>query len=396
MKELVIIYNQPLNSKQGINTVNQSFIDGQKYFHEKGIKLTKIVGSNGMIDCSENVSLDSGVTSVTASKRRVVMNAVRRIFGHNVLIDCFRIYRSCYSTAKKAIGYFMLSGCDPDFIIFQDPQTAEMYYNKFNGRKAKTIMILHCSKSATEQAVTTWPSYFNHKLLSKPFFKTYEVAMQQVDKVVYLSQRAVDYSPVPKEKKIYIFNGEEDVSNHNYVDIGSIINLVSVASMSWHKGQELVLEAMAKLAKDVLSKVKYHLIGAGPQMQELREIVIKFNLTNNVIFYGTRNDVPELLKEMDVFILPSKSEGLPMSIIEALRQGMYLMATDTGAIPEMIAPGCGEIIERDADQIAQSLSRLVLDNVLTLDVKKKAREHYTTYFTLKKMIHNYCDVLLSL
>ena len=166
--------------------------------------------------------------------------------------------------------------------------------------------------------------------------------------------------------------------------------------MAWHKGQELVIEAMAMLPKNRLNKIKYHLIGAGPQMSELEALVTKCNLSNNVIFYGSRNDVPELLKDMDVFILPSKSEGLPMSIIEALRQGMYLVATDTGAIPEMIAQGCGELIERDSAQIAQCMIRILTENVVTVEVKKKAREHYLRNFTLQNMIYHYCDILDNL
>lgn len=397
MKELVIIYNQPLSSKQGINSVNNSFIEGQTYFNKRGINLSNIFGSDRVHKCENSAPLADNASPVSTKKNNRYLTLLKKIIPRNIaLIDAVKIYNSCYATAKKSFKRFVESGCDPDYIIFQDPQTAELYYKNVSGKKAKTIMILHCSLSATEQAETMWTSFFENVSLSRKFYATYEYAMSHVDMVIYLSQRAVDHSPVAPDKKTYIFNGEEDLADHAFVESGDVINCVSVASMSWRKGHEFVLEAMTKLPKEVLNKIKYHMIGAGPQMQELKDYVAFHNLEDNVVFYGNRNDVPELLKGMDVFILPSKSEGLPMSIIEALRQGMYLVATDTGAIPEMIAPGCGELVERNADQIADCLTRFVKDGSVTMEVKKKAREHYLENFTLKNMIYKYCDVLNSL
>lgn len=400
MKELVIIYNQPLNSKQGINTVNNSFIEGQKYFNENEIYLSSIFGSDGIVDCKNRNSLQNSdiQQSLTQSTNKFAVSNIKQLLPKkNALIEAARIYRSCYVTARKTINYFLQSGCDPDYIIFQDPQTAQIYYSEFGkGRRSKTIMILHCSISATEQAETTWPSFFRSKVLSKRFYETYIFSMQNVDKLIYLSQRAVDNSPVAPEKKTCIFNGEEDLDVHEITEPHNPINMTCVGSMSWHKGQDYVIEAISKLPEDIRNLYKLHLIGSGPQIQELKDLVAKYNLQENVIFYGNRNDVPELLRQMDLYIMPSISEGLPMSIIEALRQGMYVIGTDTGAIPEMISPGCGELVERDAEKIAECLTKVVKENRITLNMKKNAREHYLKHFTLKSMIYNYCDVLKSL
>lgn len=401
MKKIAIIYNQSLKDVQGINYVNNSFVEGQKYFKEKGYVLKSIISPDGVFECEGREKLDligSNVGTFSYTIERRLRSLLRELFSSKYLFGAsIKYYFNYIRNAKKAVRKFKNETEKYDYIIFQDIKSAAEYYRCVPPlERVKSILILHCSKEVYEQDKLLLPAVFHNKLWLNYINRNTKLVFTNVDKLVYLSQRAVDHSPALYRKKTYIFNGEEDVLPHEYVDLGSVVNFVSVASMSWRKGQELVIEAMSKLSKDVLVKTKYHLIGAGPQMQELEDTVVKYNLTENVIFYGTRNDVQELLKRMDVFILPSKSEGLPMSIIEALRQGMYLVATDTGAIPEMIAPNCGELVERDVEQIARCITRLVTDKVVTMDIKKKAREHYLKHFTLKSMIYNYCDVLKSL
>lgn len=400
MKELVIIYNQPLSARQGINMVNNSFIEGRAYFNDNNITLKAIIGADDVINCTnckslyENFPLDSSISSL---QKRIKTFVKRFVTRKNRYVDAIKIYYRYYHTAKIAIKRFAKSGMDPDYIIFQDPQTAQLYYQKFgHTRKAHTLLILHCSISPTEQAETSLPNFFKSSFLSRYFYNTYHEAMNNVDKIIYLSQRAVNNSPVSQDKKTFIFNGMEDLECWEVSEVHNPINLVCVGSMSWHKGQDYTIEALAKLPKEILHSVKLHLIGSGPQIQELKNRVKQLNLSDNVVFYGVRNDVPELLKSMDLFIMPSQSEGLPMSIIEALRQGMYIIATDTGAIPEMIPSGCGELIERNSDMIAESIVRVVCDNKISIETKVKARNHYLDNFTLKSMIYNYCKVLGSL
>ena len=398
MKKVIIVYNQSLKEVQGINYVNNSFVEGQKYFEQKGYVLTYIVSPNEVFDCKGKHNLDligCNISTASYKRERKLRTFLRVLLSSKYLLGAsIKYYFNHIRTAKKAIENLYRLNEEYDYIIFQDSMTANIYFNTTDeADRKKNILILHCSKDPCEQMRPQFPALFNRKKWESRIYANLNSVFSNIGKVIYLSQRAVDHSPVAPDKKTYIFNGEEDLADHAFVESGDVINCVSVASMSWHKGHEFVLEAMTKLPKEVLNKIKYHMIGAGPQMQELKDYVASHNLEDNVVFYGNRNDVPELLKGMDVFILPSKSEGLPMSIIEALRQGMYLVATDTGAIPEMIAPGCGELVERNADQIADCLARIVKDGMVTMEVKKKAREHYLENFTLKNMIYKYCDVL---
>ena len=99
---------------------------------------------------------------------------------------------------------------------------------------------------------------------------------------------------------------------------------------------------------------------------------------------------------MDVFILPSLSEGMPMSIIEAMRQGLYIVATPVGGIPEMIMSDFGEFVERDPRAIADCIANIIQRKKVTDESKKAARDYYLKNFTLKNMIDSYSKILNSL
>lgn len=401
MKKIAIIYNCSLKEIQGINYVNNSFVEGAKYFKDKNLVLSSIFSPYEVFECKGKTKLDiigSDIREKKYIRKRRIRIFLREILSSNYLFGAYiKYYLNHIRTAKKAVKKFISRQDEYDYIIFQDINSAYVYLKNFSSNKRKkTILILHCSKELYEQARLTFPALFKNKYWSKRNEIKTQYVFDNIDKVIYLSQRAVDCSPVSSNKKTYIFNGEEDLHKHEYTEVHNPINMTCVGSMAWRKGQDIIIKAMSQLPKNILDSYKLHLIGSGAQMQELKEAVVKYNLEDHVCFYGNRNDVPELLKDMDIFIMPSLSEGLPMSMIEAIRQGMYVIGTDTGAIPEMIAPKCGKLVERDPNKIAETLTNVINDKCITIEMKKAAREHYLNNFTLKCMIYNYSDVLYSL
>ena len=220
--------------------------------------------------------------------------------------------------------------------------------------------------------------------------------MAHVNKVVYLSEHAVRASPLPAEKKTYIFNGVEDIDYIPTEIDNAATRLVSVGSVTIRKGQLQLVEAMALLPVEVRRKIRLTIVGGGNEYEECKQLIKDRAVEDIVTMTGPRNDVAEILKEQDVFLLPSLSEGMPMSILEAMRQGLYIMATDTGGIPEMIGEGYGELVTRDPKELADAITHVVRDKVVTTESKQKSRERFEKDFTLRKMIERYSKTLLSL
>lgn len=401
MKKIVILYNQPLSGVQGINYVNNSFVEGNKYFKKNGLILDKIIGSDRIFVCKDAKSLHTignKTTSKVVTRDSRVKNMIKKLFSNKVFLwSVLRVYIKCYLSAKKTIANFKTLNENPDYIIFQDPQSALYYFRSFPNSKSKTILILHCSDHPMEQDRSMFPGLYNSTKAIKIIQGHYDYVMDKVDKVIYLSQHAVNASVLPSSRKTYIFNGQADIHGLKLSGIvHNPLNIVCVGSMAWRKGQDFIIKAMSLLSDKYLSQIMLHLIGSGPQLDELKRMVADNKLTKYVRFYGSRNDVPELLEEMDVFILPSESEGLPMSMIEALRQGLYVIATNTGAIPEMIKPEFGQIVCRDANSIANSLIKCLDERLVSHESQKRARDHYLHNFTLEVMINQYSSVLNQL
>lgn len=133
---------------------------------------------------------------------------------------------------------------------------------------------------------------------------------------------------------------------------------------------------LASLARQAIPKVKFILVGDGLQRRRMQRLVHKLNLKDNVILTGWRRDIPQVLSAIDVFVLTSLWEGLPIAVLEAMASAKPVVATSTGGITEVIsqgktgflvAPGCIE-------EMCQKLITLLVDTNLRKSMGANARE----------------------
>lgn len=146
--------------------------------------------------------------------------------------------------------------------------------------------------------------------------------------------------------KVYLVNGVGiDIdkfknSNVNVIDkkqsLGISKNckiLLSVGELNKNKNHEVIIKALSFInKKDYI----YLICGRGILENKLKHLIVKFKLENNIKLLGYRNDIFEILKIADAFIFPSKREGLPVSLIEALVSGVYCLASDIRGNRELL------------------------------------------------------------
>lgn len=398
-KKIAIIFNQPLDQVQGINYVNSSFIEGNEYFHKNNIELTYIFSQNCSYNCvGQNclTTIGTNVNTVDYKRERRVRTFLKKVFDSKYLLGAtLKLYFNHIRSAKKAVNNYRKCNEKFDYVIFQDLFSAAYYINKVD-ENTKTIIILHSGDHELEQLKPSFYGIFKHKYLGEKIEKYLHAVLYGVDKVVYLSKYATTVSPLPAEKKTYIFNGKADISNHSVEPVSKPINIVIVGSVIFRKGQHLVIEALSSLSKKYQDSLHLHIIGAGSELEFCKQMVSNKKIEDSVTFWGNRNDVPEVLKKMDVLILASDSEGMPMSIIEALRQGLYIVGTRVAGVPEMINSSFGILVERNVNSIASAIMNIVDNNLVTIESKENARKFYEDHFSLEKMINSYSHVLNSL
>lgn len=122
------------------------------------------------------------------------------------------------------------------------------------------------------------------------------------------------------------------------------------------KGYTYLVDAFAKV-KDQIPNAELLFVGAGSQMAEIVSQVERLGLSESVHFLGKRNDVPQVLAAMDVFVLPSIAEGMPYAVMEAMAAGVAIVGSTVGGIPELLDNGmCGKLVSsKDTAALADAM-----------------------------------------
>jgi glycosyltransferase involved in cell wall biosynthesis len=169
------------------------------------------------------------------------------------------------------------------------------------------------------------------------------------------------------------------------------LRLVSVGRLQAPKDAVTLVGALAALHGDPFEAV---LVGDGPDRAAVEEEVRRYGLEPVVEVLGERNDVPELLAEADVFVLSSRSEGLPISILEAMAAGLPVVASDVGGVPEVVAEGeTGLLVPPgDPQRLAEALGRLLGDPALRGRLGQAGRIRVAEHFDLAKVQQAHLDL----
>ncbi|WJP98486.1 glycosyltransferase family 4 protein [Macrococcus bovicus] len=273
------------------------------------------------------------------------------------------------------------------------------------------LIHLHSSKAGTLGRIAAKLSKRkSHKVIFTAHGWAYTEGVDRKKRVLYkliekqmckLSDRIICVSDYDKE--LAILNGFESsklVTIHNSVraDRPNITNknrslnevrFVMVARFNHPKNQEAVIRALNILQKNTNKKYSLTFIGDGNKLYECKKLVNKLDV-KNVEFTGAIKNVNHILNQYDVFILISKYEGLPISIIEAMEKGLAVIASDVGGISELIDNRNGILIDKnnDINAISQAMSKMlnrkIIEN-LGLNSKKKYMELFNEEIMFKKL-----------
>ncbi len=275
--------------------------------------------------------------------------------------------------------------------------------------KKNSIDIVH-----THSSVDSWCCSIASKLVGVPVIRSRHISapintnffsfflyMKLADRVIssgkIIKKKMVEVNGYDPQKIVSIPTGVNEKtfspaiigpSVREELEIRKDDFLLGIVAMlrSW-KGHLYLLEAVKGLREKIPS-IKLLIAGDGPQEENIRTYIQDNGLTGTVIMTGYRNDVPRVLKSLDLCVLPSYSnEGAPQTILQAMALGVPIIATAAGGIEEVVKNGQTGILvpPRDVQALSKAINWAYQNKEECLKMARQANELIWNNFTLTRM-----------
>ncbi|HVF76690.1 MAG TPA: glycosyltransferase family 4 protein [Solirubrobacteraceae bacterium] len=202
-----------------------------------------------------------------------------------------------------------------------------------------------------------------------------------------------------RERSVVIANGTVlDVPRIPAERAPGPVRIVSVGRLKAPKDFLTLVRALARLAPQSFTA---QIVGDGSQRSSLAEEIAACGLDRRVALAGERADVPRLLAETDLFVLSSRSEALPMTVLEAMAAGLPVVASRVGGIPELVVQGeTGLLVEAgDPRELAEALAVLIDDpargRAMGADGRRRVERLYSVDRMRRRHADHYRELLAS-
>lgn len=209
----------------------------------------------------------------------------------------------------------------------------------------------------------------------------------------------VEYEYLPENRIDVIYNGitpltvsescQETLRHELGIHPDEMV-IGTVARLDAVKNQAMMIRATRALC-DQGHKVRLLLVGDGPERDALQKLTADIELETSVIFTGFQSQPARYLSLMDIFLLPSFTEGTSMTLLEAMSLGIPTVATRVGGTPEIIADGVtGILTESDnLTEFTSALKLLVEQPATRGQMASKAKQRFHERFSVEKMALQY-------
>jgi glycosyltransferase involved in cell wall biosynthesis len=237
---------------------------------------------------------------------------------------------------------------------------------------------------------------------------TNRLLLQRRDRVVGVGQGVsrvlVEIEGFPGHRVETIYNGvdlpaygaaaPDRASVRSRIDVGPAdFVVVQVARLDPIKDHATALRALEHAVRQRPS-VRLVIVGDGPQSESIANLVRARELGPYVRLLGHRSDIPQLLGAADLVLLTSLSEGIPLSLIEAMGAGLPVVATRVGGVPEVVEEGRTGLLAPagDDEQLAGLILRLAADPELRERLGQAGRERAVEFFSEDRMVASYDQI----
>lgn len=199
---------------------------------------------------------------------------------------------------------------------------------------------------------------------------------------------------VRKSRLHIVHNGISDIEPPTYRHDQSELKMIMVARFAPPKQQVELIHVLSKWSKQNWT---LFLAGDGPNLKACKNLVSQLGLSKNVQFLGNVTNITNALYNSHIFILLSRYEGLPISILEAMRAGIPVIASDVGGVRELIDRDIGFLIPKNNESLLlDALDNFISDPKCLTIMGSKARSKFLDHFKAEDMVRKISSIYQNL
>lgn len=287
----------------------------------------------------------------------------------NVFLNLFRFIK----TVKEINSYFAHQSQSFDYVIMNAERAS--YLSPFLRVDARKVLIRHM--------------LIDSNIKSKIAAYTFKHSDRIVTISHYHKSNYINYTGKEFEDKIHVIYNAVDTNEFSYSACPAItgVRFIQIGSLELRKGAMDTLSAF-KLILEKYPSCILTLVGKGPLESQIMDFIKEYQLENNVQVLGFRKDIHHLLSESHVFILPSYSEGLPLSILESFSSGRPSISSNVAGIPEIIDSGVNGFLisPGDIDGLKNAMLNFCEHPDSIQRMGSKGREKVVNFFNQEKWV----------
>ncbi len=252
--------------------------------------------------------------------------------------------------------------------------------------KIKNPKLIHTIHNIAKKEVPRWLQFFQ-----KYWFKKGKVIPVAISEKI--QETIKDLYEINLESIPLIYNGvdlEKCIEKKNYQLNNIVLHIGRFCEQKNHKELIDIFKECLKLNKDL----KLYLVGEGELKSDIEKKVEELKLDNNIVFIGHLSECYKIMNKADIFVMPSKWEGMPMTIIEAMGTGLPIVASNVGGLPDMIRDGKEGYIVNSKSEFVDKINKVLCDIELRKEFGKKEIDRGKKY-SANKMADEYLKLYLS-